>query len=162
MKKAGIGFGALVLILGGLFLAFVVGFRNKNPQLQGAVRRMNRDYLNSKAMETAGRVGSNTSVVKHTGRKSWMPYETPVQAIRLNGGFVIPLPYGASADWVQNVMAAESASIVYGGSTYQVFEPEVVDYEEVGHHFSDRDQQAHRLFGLDTFLHVTVVIDEEE
>lgn len=162
MKKAGIGIGAVVLLFGGLLVVFIMGFRSKNPQFQGAVRRINRDHFNPKAMKTAGEAGSNASVVQHIGRKSWTPYETPVQAIRLNGEFVIPLPYGISADWVQNVLAADSAAIIHDGTTHKVIAPKVVEYDEVGHQLSYRDQQTHRLFGVDSFLRVTVGIDEEE
>ena len=49
-------------------------------------------------------------IVIHTGRHSGRTYETPVNVFRTDGGFVFALTYGR-ADWVQNVMAAETAQL---------------------------------------------------
>ena len=67
---------------------------------------------------------------------------------------MIALPYGLSADWLQNVLASGSATIVHDGSTYDVDRPEVVPLSAVEHQFSPADQRAHRLFGVDQCLRV--------
>ena len=69
-------------------------------------------------------------------------------------GFVIALPHGLSADWLQNVLASESATIVHDGSTYDVDRPEVVPLSAVEDQFSPADRRAHRLFAVDQCVRV--------
>lgn len=64
------------------------------------------------------------AIVHHRGRASGCPYETPVVAVPFGDGFVIPLPYGADADWCRNVVAAGEFNLDYRGSARRL-EPEV-------------------------------------
>jgi deazaflavin-dependent oxidoreductase (nitroreductase family) len=48
----------------------------------------------------------------HHGRKSGREYRTPVNVFRTRGGFVIALTYGAEADWVRNVLAANGCVLI--------------------------------------------------
>ncbi len=41
-------------------------------------------------------------------------------------GFLIALPYGPNTDWLKNVLASGSATILDQGGTYAVDQPEVV------------------------------------
>jgi deazaflavin-dependent oxidoreductase (nitroreductase family) len=65
-------------------------------------------------------------VVRHVGRTTGRPFETPVQAVVTDDWFVIALPYGANTDWLKNVLATKSATIVREGTTYTVDRPEIV------------------------------------
>jgi hypothetical protein len=74
--------------------------------------------------------------------------------VPIDDAFVIALPYGLSADWLKNLLARGSATIVHDGSTYDVDRPEVLALSAVEHAFSPADQRAHRLFGVDQCLRV--------
>ena len=117
------------------------------------VRRLGR-AMRPLAIKSAGGVGASASVIHHTGRTSGRSYATPVGAVPTDEGFVIALPYGLRADWLQNVLASGSATIVHDGSTHDVDRPEVVPLSAVEDQFSPTDQRAHRLFGVDQCLRV--------
>jgi len=115
------------LFLLGVFVGVVLGgMRSKSPPVLNAVRRFNRDLGNPRQMATAGAPGAYASVIRHVGRTSGREYETPIGAIATEDGFVSALPYGASADWLKNLLASGSAISVNEGRTYRVDQPEVV------------------------------------
>jgi deazaflavin-dependent oxidoreductase (nitroreductase family) len=137
--------GAVALALIGVF---VVGMRTKSPAVQGAVRRVNRAVTNPRTMRTAGTVGASASVVHHVGRRSGAAYATPVVPVESEDGFIIALPYGTRADWVQNVLAAGRATITHGGRTFEVRDPDVVPTEKVERYFDEPERRAHRAFNV--------------
>lgn len=141
MARAAKGF--LVLLTAGvaLFAAFVVGMKKKYPPVVDAVRRMNRATFNPRQMETAGKPGAFASKVRHVGRTSGTVYETPVGVVATDDGFAIALPYGTRADWVKNVLAAGSATLVTEGETWLVDHPEVVPTDAVRRYFPPFDQR---------------------
>jgi deazaflavin-dependent oxidoreductase (nitroreductase family) len=105
-------------------------------------------------LRNAGTPGAYASIVRHRGRRSQREYETPVVPFPVDDGFVIVLPYGSSADWVQNVLAAGSAEIVYEGQTYAVDQPELITTASVKQAFPAREQRTHRIFGVEQCLRV--------
>src|SRR5205807_9506366 len=54
-------------------------------------------------------------------------YATPVVAVPVEGGYVVPLPCGTDVDWCRNALAAGGAIIEVHGAAVAVAEPEVVD-----------------------------------
>lgn len=145
---------ALVAVVGSLFLLVVVvavvftwAMRTKSPTVQGAIRRMNRRFVNPRQRD-AGQPGAYASLVRHVGRVTGTAYETPVVAVPTDDGFVIVLPYGPGADWCQNVLAAGSATIVHDGGTHEVTGPELLPIATADALISARDRRTHRLFGV--------------
>jgi deazaflavin-dependent oxidoreductase (nitroreductase family) len=106
------------------------------------------------ALRSAGRQGSNTSVVRHAGRRSGRTYETPVVAARHDDSFLIALPYGKRTDWLKNVLGAGSATIVTNGQTYGVDRPEVIPMADATGYFRAKEQRMHRQFRVDSALRV--------
>ena len=106
------------------------------------------------AMRSAGKEGSNTSVVRHVGRRSGRTYETPVTAVRHDDGFLIALPYGERTDWLKNVVDKGSATIVTKGQAYEVDRPEVIPMAEATAYFRPKEQRLHRQFGVGSALQV--------
>ena len=145
--------GSVVLVVTATGIVFVTGMRAKSPVVVNGVRRLDR-AMRPLAIKSAGGVGASASVIHHIGRTSGRSYATPVGAVPIDEGFVIALPYGLSADWLRNVLASGSATIVHEGSTYDVDRPEVVPLSAVEDQFSPTDQRAHRLFGVDQCLRV--------
>jgi deazaflavin-dependent oxidoreductase (nitroreductase family) len=106
------------------------------------------------ALRSAGKQGSGTSVVRHVGRKTGRSYETPVVAVEHDGSVYIALPYGKRTDWLKNVLATGSATVVTGGERYEVDRPEVIPMAEATGFFGAKEQRLHRRFSVDTCLHL--------
>jgi len=99
----------------------------KNPRVRDSVRNFNKHVLNPAMRPLAGRRHWYASQLEHTGRKSGHHYCTPVVAVKVADGMVVPLPYGTDVDWLRNVLAAGDATITSNGRTYHVVKPKVVD-----------------------------------
>jgi deazaflavin-dependent oxidoreductase (nitroreductase family) len=121
--------------------------------MQNAMRLFTR-AMRPLALRSAGQEGSNTSVVRHVGRRSGRMYQTPVVAAQHDDSFLIALPYGQRTDWLKNVLAKGSAAIVTNGHRYEVDRPEVISMAEATGYFRPREQRMHRQFHVDSALQV--------
>ncbi len=121
--------------------------------VQNALRLFTR-AMRPLALRSAGKEGSNTSVVRHVGRRSGRTFETPVVAARHDDSFLIALPYGERTDWLKNVLDKGSATIVTSGNTYDVDRPQVIPMAEATAYFRPKDQRMHRQFHVDSALQV--------
>jgi hypothetical protein len=74
---------------------------------------------------------------------------------RHEDSFLIALPYGEHTDWLRNVLAEGSATIVTGGHSYEVDKPEVVAMSEVTGYFGPSEQRMHRIFGVNSALRIS-------
>ena len=147
---------ALVLLTVGV--VFFVGMRTGSPLVRNVVRRFNRAFGNPHQMKTAGTRGAYASVIRHVGRKTGRSYETPMVPFATEDGFVIALPYGAGTDWLKNVMASGSATIVHEGDTYRVDQPELVPTAMAAPYMPAKEQRELRRFGIDQCLRVRRVV----
>ena len=68
--------------------------------------------------------------------------------------FVIAWPYGPGADWVRNVMANGSATLMHEGRKVPLNEPEIVSVAEVIADLPTSERRTLRLFGVDECLRV--------
>ena len=150
----------VLLVLLATGIVFVAGMRTKSPLVLDAVRRTGR-AMRPLAMKSAGTPGAYASVIRHVGRTTGRAYETPVGAVAIDDGFVIALPYGPNTDWLKNVLASGSATIVDEGSTYDVDRPEVLPMAEADRYFSPQDRRAHNVFRVDQCLRVRRLGPEE-
>jgi deazaflavin-dependent oxidoreductase (nitroreductase family) len=88
--------------------------------------------LNPLIRRVAG--GSHTpvfSLIYHQGRRSRRIYATPIGIGSTGAAFLIPLTFGADADWCRNVLAAGRCSVMLRGTKYTAVEPEVVNDDSV-------------------------------
>ncbi len=152
LRLIAIVIGGLVLAFAAIGLVFFVGLRRKSPRVRRLVRRFARVVVNPRMLTTAGTPGAYASVVHHVGRTTGRPYRTPVVAEPTDDGFVIALPYGTTSNWVRNVLASGSATLVHEGTTYQVDRPEVVPLGPMADRFSAKDQRSHERFLVDQCL----------
>ncbi|MGD9705720.1 MAG: nitroreductase family deazaflavin-dependent oxidoreductase [Acidimicrobiia bacterium] len=143
--------GGVLLAFGVIVIIFVAGMRAKSPLVLNAVRRTGR-ATKPFVLKSSGTPGGIASVVRHVGRTTGRPYETPVQAVPTDAGFVIALPYGPNTDWLKNVVLNGSATIVHEGNTYRVDRPEIVPTSVAAPLFSAKDQRTHRWFRVDQCL----------
>ncbi len=153
-RAAALSVGAVVGIAVVLLSVLVAGMRWKLPPVIDAVRRMNRSLTNPRVMRTAGSSGTQTSVIRHVGRTSGRTYETPVDVIATDDGFLIALPYGTRADWVRNVLAAGSATILRQGESVDVDAPIIAATAEVAGQLPARTLRTLSLFGVTECLHL--------
>ncbi|MBE3073990.1 MAG: nitroreductase family deazaflavin-dependent oxidoreductase [Actinobacteria bacterium] len=152
--------GALFVGLVAIALVFLLGMRAKSPLVLSPLIRLQRAILNPRQMRSAVALGAYASVIRHRGRTSGRPYETPVGVVADDDGFLIALVYGSRTNWLQNVLASGSATIVHEGHTYQVDQPEIVSMQAVAARFTGGDQQGFRLLAVDQALRVRRVETE--
>jgi deazaflavin-dependent oxidoreductase (nitroreductase family) len=161
MRPVGQLVGGLLLALAAIGIVFMAGMRTKSPLVLNAVRRISR-AMKPFAMKSAGRPGAYASVIRHVGRTTGRPYETPVGAVATDDGFVIALPYGSNTDWLKNVLVSGSATIVDEGNTFRVDQPEIVATALAAPLFPPEELRTLRLFGVDQCLRVRRVEPDEE
>jgi deazaflavin-dependent oxidoreductase (nitroreductase family) len=153
--------GGLLVGLGVIGIVVMVGMRRNSPVVLNAVRRTGR-AIKPLVLKSSGTRGGIASVVQHVGRRSGRSYETPVNAVPTDDGFVIALPYGLNTDWLKNVLASGSANIVHEGGTYEVDRPEIVPTAIAEPLFSAKAQRTHRRFRVEQYLLVRSATDPAE
>jgi deazaflavin-dependent oxidoreductase (nitroreductase family) len=147
---AGALVAAVVMFLG-LLLA---GLRWQVRPALDAIRRMNRSVTNPRVMRTAGTPQTQTSVIEHVGRNSGRSYQTPIDIIESPTGLLIALPYGTRADWLRNVLAAGTATVVTQGRRIDVGRPTIVTTADVADLIPKRTMRMLRLVGVGQFVHL--------
>ena len=94
------------------------------------------------------------AVLEHRGRSTGTIRHTPVVALRTPGGFMIPMPFGPSTQWTQNVLAAGGAQLRWKGRDWDVTSPHVVGFEDAATALGPMRPIARRA-GIVTYLAVT-------
>lgn len=138
-----------------LWLVLVWAFRTRNPVVLGVVRRFNRSVLNPAMVRFSGRKGFYAATIHHVGRRSGIPYATPVLAHPVRGGFLVPLPYGTEVDWLRNVLASGRAILDADGRTVIAELPAVVSFDEVADRLPGRMARSLRFYGTRDVLRLT-------
>lgn len=146
--------GTLVVGVVLLFGLLMVGLRWQVGPVLDFIRRMNKSVSNPRVMRTAGTTETETSVIEHVGRTSGRAYQTPIDVIPTATGLMVALPYGTRADWVRNVLAAGSATVVTQGERVDVDRPSFVAIADVAHMIPKRTMRMLRLFGVTQLLHL--------
>lgn len=144
--------GAVVLVLAALAIAFVMGWRKKSGLVLGPIVWMSKKVMNPMQMRSAGTPGAYASIVRHRGRVSGAEYETPVGVVANGDAFLVALPYGSRTQWLRNVLAAGSATLVHEGNTYQVDRPELIAMATVADRFPASDQGMFRWLRVEDCL----------
>lgn len=153
--------GAVVVGIALIGLVYVLGMRGKSPLVLGPLIRLQRAVINPRQLRSAGTPGAYAAVIRHRGRSSGTPYETPVGAVATDDGFLIALVYGSRTNWLRNVLASGSATILWEGRTFQVDQPEIVPMGPVATSFPPGDQRGFRLLGVDQALRLRRVGPED-
>ena len=142
----------VVLALAALAIGFVMAWRKKSGLVLGPIIWMSKKVMNPMQMRSAGTPGAYASIVRHRGRISGAEYATPVGVVADGDAFLVALPYGARAQWLRNVLAAGSATLVHEGTTYQVDRPELIALATVADRFSASDQRLFRWLHVEDCL----------
>jgi F420H(2)-dependent quinone reductase len=92
----------------------------------------------------------------HRGRTSGREYRTPLVIRPIEGGFVIPMPFGESTQWARNLLAAERAEIVWNGRSYEIDTPEVIDEVAAAPALNRAQRAGIERFGIRAFMQVRI------
>jgi deazaflavin-dependent oxidoreductase (nitroreductase family) len=96
------------------------------------------------------------AILEHRGRKSGRVYSIPVVARRMPTGFVIPMAFGEQTDWVRNVLAAGTCSLVWKGHRYEADQAESIDRAEAATAFDAFSRRMLPVIGIERFVRVRV------
>jgi len=97
------------------------------------------------------------AVLRHVGRTSGRAYAIPIVALPIEGGFLIPLPFGAGTQWLRNLQAADEAGLRRAGHEYVIDRPETLRLDDVAPLLVAPVRFASRRFGIDQFVRVRTV-----
>ncbi len=95
--------------------------------MMNRIRYFNKHVLNRVLGRFASFSFGPFALVRHIGRKSGKPYETPIMVFPMYGGFLIALTYGTQVDWYQNVLAAGNCRLVWHNKEYTISRLEPVE-----------------------------------
>jgi deazaflavin-dependent oxidoreductase (nitroreductase family) len=109
--------------------------------------------LNPRIKKRAGRPDyPMAALLRHTGRRSGRRYATPVGARIFGDTIVIPLTFGNSSDWAQNVRAADGCSVLLNGTEYAATGPRFLALADAGSliqtAFRPAERASFRLLGI--------------
>jgi deazaflavin-dependent oxidoreductase (nitroreductase family) len=118
--------------------------------LPHALGRFNARVTNRLTRPVA-RLAPGFGVVRHRGRRTGRDYFTPVNVFHRREHLVIPLTYGANAQWVRNVLAARGCEVESRGRRHRYCAPAVV-LDQSRHLVPQGVRQALGVLGVDEFL----------
>lgn len=116
------------------------------------VGRINRRVFNPREIRKGKR-----PVLIHRGRKSGKEYLTPLDAHRVDDGFMFIVMYGSDCDWVQNVLASGSATLRADGQEVPVGNPRLVTVEEATRVLASAGLNTAKLSSRAEYLRMGVV-----
>ncbi len=109
--------------------------------------QINKRIFNPRAVRSG-----KWQVIGHVGRTSGRSYRTPVEAIPVDDGFIVMLVYGSRSDWVQNVLAAGSATVEIDGAIIDLVDPCVIDLDEAFRRLPEGAKRPPKMLRISEFL----------
>jgi len=119
------------------------------------IRAFNKRYFNRLVHRFAGVSRTPFALIRHVGRRSGKPYETPIIVMPQGHGFVIALTYGPRVDWYRNVQAAGAATLLWHNKEYALKQPEPIDVKAGLSAFPPPFRQILGLLGTRDFVRMT-------
>ncbi len=116
-----------------------------------AIAVFNRDWTNRLVRTFAGTVPP-FGMILHRGRRTGRAYETPIMIFRAADGFVVALTYGASSEWVRNVLSAGECEAIVRGRRFLFTGPKRVRGDDGMRLMPAVVRPALRLFAVQDFL----------
>lgn len=92
--------------------------------LPKAIARANRDLTNRVTSQFAGKIPPFV-LLEHRGRRSGAVYRTPLLLFRQGPYLRIVLTYGEQTDWLRNLQAVGSGTVIERGRRIAVCDPVV-------------------------------------
>lgn len=85
------------------------------------IAQVNKRVFNKREIKRGKR-----PVLTHVGRSSGATYHTPLDAHPVDNGYIFIVMYGSESDWVQNILAAGTASLAIGDEKFELVSPKIV------------------------------------
>jgi deazaflavin-dependent oxidoreductase (nitroreductase family) len=98
-------------------------------------------------------------VLAHVGRTSGETYRTPLDAHRVEGGYVFILVYGSRSDWVRNVLASGSARLTVDGADLELVAPRLVSEGEAWRAVGDDAKRPPAFLNITEYLRMDLAAD---
>jgi deazaflavin-dependent oxidoreductase (nitroreductase family) len=112
--------------------------------------------LNPAMLTMAGRRHWYAAALHHVGRRTGRTYATPVVAVPVDAGFIVPLPYGEGVDWLRNATAAGRATIQFQGESYEVGAPVLLDAAQALPVLDERHRRTWQRFKIERYARFPV------
>ncbi len=126
------------------------------PRARRAVRSV-AAFVNPIVLLIAGRRWMPVvGILHHRGRRSGHMHATPIGMRQLGDSFVIPRTFSENAAWYLNIKASGTATVKYLGRTYELTDPEVVDYATAKPAFPRYELLQFRLIGINEYLRLRI------
>ena len=117
-----------------------------------SVRYFNKRFLNRLTGKIARSSGGPFTIIRHVGRRSGKPYETPIIAIPTADSFVIALTYGPAVDWYRNVLAAGQCQVLWHRREYTIDTIEPMEAQAALPYFPWFERTILKLVGIQDFV----------
>ncbi len=99
-------------------------------------------------------------VIIHVGRSSGREYQTPLDAHRVENGYLFVPVYGVNSDWVRNVLAAGSARLRVDGTEVTLTAPRLIDDDAAFDLLPKGTERPPKWLKLDQYLLTDLVTAE--
>ena len=86
---------------------------------------VNKRVLNPRELRKGDR-----PVLSHVGRSPGEPFLTPLDAHKVDGGYIFILVYGSRSDWVKNILTSGRATLKVDGQEIDLAAPRVILTDE--------------------------------
>jgi deazaflavin-dependent oxidoreductase (nitroreductase family) len=114
-------------------------------------------HINKRVFNPRAIAGGRWPVLTHVGRTSGATYHTPLEAHRVDGGYLFVLVYGSGSDWVQNVLAADGARLRVDGEEVDLAAPRLVGRDEAFRALPDEVARPPKVLRITEFLRMDLV-----
>lgn len=94
-------------------------------------------------------------VLEHIGRSSGRKFQTPLDAHKVEGGYVFILVYGPESDWVQNILSSGSAQLKKDGEQVHLTDPRLMKGTEAWPLLGADTDRPPGFMKVDDFLFMT-------
>ena len=108
--------------------------------------------INTRVFNPRSLRGNRYQAIRHVGRSSGREYRTPLEAVPVDGGYVMMLVYGSKSDWVRNVLAAGSATLEADGKLVELTDPQLLTADEAFARLPAGTKRPPKLLKIDEFL----------
>ncbi len=112
---------------------------------------------NTLARRVAGR--RMYALLLHRGRRSGRTYTTPVVAWHQDTMIIVPLSFGATSDWCQNVVAHNGCQLQLRGQWYTAHTPQLIPRNDAVAYLPPLARIGARLLRVATYVKLRTVAE---
>ena len=95
-------------------------------------------------------------VLMHVGRSSGKTYRTPLDAHRIEGGYIFVLMYGSDSDWVLNSLASGTAKRAIDGDEFDLVSPRLISKDEARQLLSEMTKEPPNFLKVTEYLQMDI------